>query len=124
VIGYRFEDTRSKGVAVYAPAIERWTEELQSEVARADCALIDGTFWSEDEMRRMGTGSRTAGEMGHIPISGADGSLKRVASSRAQRTIYTHINNTNPILDEASPEHHQLIEGGAEVGRDGMEIEA
>jgi pyrroloquinoline quinone biosynthesis protein B len=123
VIGYRFEDTRSKGVAVYAPAIEQWTEELQSELARARCGLIDGTFWAEDEMQRLGTGAHTASEMGHLPISGAGGTLERLASGQARRTIYVHINNTNPILDRTSPEHRQILENGAEVGQDGMDIE-
>lgn len=121
VIGYRFEDTRTKGVAVYAPAVEQWTPELQSALGKADCALIDGTFWSDDEMQKAGTGSNTATAMGHIPISG--GTLDRLASSGARRAIYVHINNTNPILDENSPEHRQLIERGLEVGGDGMEIE-
>jgi len=123
VIGYRFEDTRSKGVLVYAPAVEQWTHELQSELMGADCALIDGTFWTDDEMQRMETGSHTAAEMGHIPVSGSGGSLERLASCRARRTIYIHINNTNPILDENSPEHRLIIESGLEVGRDGLEIE-
>ena len=123
VIGYRFEDTRSKGVVVYAPAIEQWTEDLQSEVARADCALVDGTFWTDDEMRQTGTGNGTAVQMGHIPITGAGGTLEHLASVRARRTIYIHINNTNPVLDENSPERRQLIESGLEVGREGTEIE-
>ena len=123
VIGYRFEDTRSKGVMVYAPAIERWTPELQAELAGADCALIDGTFWTEDEMQRSGTGGQTATQMGHIPISGEGGTLERLAAGSARRAIYIHINNTNPILDEASPERRRIIASGAEVGRDGMEIE-
>jgi pyrroloquinoline quinone biosynthesis protein B len=123
VIGYRFEDTRSKGVLLYAPAVEQWTRELQSALTGADCALIDGTFWSDDEMQRMETGSHTAAEMGHIPISGSGGTLERLASSGARRTIYVHINNTNPILDENSPEYREIIESGLEVGRDGLEIE-
>jgi pyrroloquinoline quinone biosynthesis protein B len=123
VIGYRFEDTRSKGVLMYAPAVEQWTPELQSELIGADCALIDGTFWTDDEMQRTEIGSHTAAGMGHIPVSGSGGSLERLASCRARRTIYIHINNTNPILDENSPEHRQIIESGLEVGRDGLEIE-
>jgi len=123
VIGYRFEDKSSKGVLVYAPAIEQWTEALESQLAGAQCVLIDGTFWAEDEMERAGIGSYTASQMGHVPISGAGGSLERLAACRPQRAIYIHINNTNPILDETSAEYGQVVAGGAEVGRDGMEIE-
>jgi pyrroloquinoline quinone biosynthesis protein B len=123
VIGYRFEDKSSKGVVVYAPAIEQWSDSLESELAGAQYALIDGTFWAEDEMERAGIGSQTASQMGHVPITGAAGSLERLSGCRPQRTIYIHINNTNPILDETSPEYRQVLAGGAEVGRDGMEIE-
>jgi pyrroloquinoline quinone biosynthesis protein B len=123
VIGYRFEDTRTRGTVVYAPAIEQWTNALQSEIARAQCALIDGTFWTDDEMQRMQMSAHTASQMGHIPISGPDGSLDRLAAQPHGRVLYTHINNTNPILDPESAEHRQVVASGAEVSRDGMEIE-
>jgi pyrroloquinoline quinone biosynthesis protein B len=126
VIGYRFEDLQTGGVAVYAPAIEDWTPELAEELERADCLFVDGTFWSEDEMVRLGASALSAKDMGHIPISGPGGSaqfLAALSESREQRKIYVHINNTNPILDETSPERRSLIERGIEIGWDGMELE-
>jgi pyrroloquinoline quinone biosynthesis protein B len=123
VIGYRFEDTRTKGIVVYAPAIEQWTKALQSEINRAQCALIDGTFWTDDEMQRMHMSAHTAAQMGHVSISGPEGSLERLVAGPSRRVLYTHINNTNPILDRTSPEYRQIAKRGVEISRDGMEIE-
>jgi pyrroloquinoline quinone biosynthesis protein B len=123
VVGYRFEDVETKGVAVYAPALEGWSHELDAELARADCVFVDGTFWTEDEMIQAGASSLTARAMGHIPISGVGGSAERLSSLSAKRKIYVHINNTNPILDEESPEHRFLADRGIEVGWDGMDVE-
>ena len=123
VIGYRFEDPRSKGVLVYAPSVEVWTRELELALSDADCALIDGTFWSDDEMQQTGTGSQTATSMGHIPISGPGGTLERAVACGARRRIYIHINNTNPVLDSTSLEFRKVIEAGFEVAQEGMEIE-
>jgi pyrroloquinoline quinone biosynthesis protein B len=123
VIGYRFEDVQTGGSAVYAPAIEAWSDELSAELAGADCAFVDGTFWSENEMIHLGVSTLTAGAMGHIPISGAEGSLEHLSALRTRRKILVHINNTNPILDERSQERRLLAASGIEVGWDGMELE-
>jgi pyrroloquinoline quinone biosynthesis protein B len=126
VIGYRFEDLQTGGRVLYAPAIEAWTPILTEELARTDCAFVDGTFWSEDEMIRIGASTRTAKEMGHIPINGPEGSVQHLMASagpRGRRLIYIHINNTNPILDENSAERRMLVERGIEIGRDGLELE-
>jgi pyrroloquinoline quinone biosynthesis protein B len=88
-----------------------------------DALLFDGTFWSETEMRDQGIGTLTAADMGHAPISGATGSLKVLAELKVRHKIYTHINNTNPILIEGSPESAAVTAAGCVVGRDGMEIE-
>jgi pyrroloquinoline quinone biosynthesis protein B len=84
--------------------------------------LFDNTFWSDDEPLRIPGISRTARQMGHLPISGTDGSLERLAAVRGPRKIFIHINNTNPILDEESPEYRIVRDAGWEVARDGMEI--
>jgi pyrroloquinoline quinone biosynthesis protein B len=123
VIGYCFEDVQTGGTAVYAPAIEVWTEELNAELTKADCAFLDGTFWSEDEMIRLGASTRTAREMGHIPISGDRGSAEHLPAFPAKRKVYVHINNTNPVLDENSEERRFLNDRGIEVGWDGMHVE-
>jgi pyrroloquinoline quinone biosynthesis protein B len=123
VVGYRFEDVKTGGRAVYAPAIEAWSDELSAELAGADCAFVDGTFWSESEMIDLGVSTLTAGAMGHIPISGVGGSLERLSVLKTRRKIFVHINNTNPILDERSQERRSLAASGIEVGWDGMELE-
>ena len=123
VVGYRLEDTTTGGVAVYAPSVSAWDPALVDQLAGAECVFVDGTFWTDDEMARAGTGSRTGRSMGHLPISGPDGSAVRLAELAGVRRIYTHINNTNPILDEGSAERRELSELGIDVGRAGLEIE-
>jgi pyrroloquinoline quinone biosynthesis protein B len=123
VIGYRFKDLASGGVAVYAPAIEAWTHELDAQLSGAQCAFIDGTFWTDDEMIQIGASGLTAREMGHLKISGAGGSAERLAALPIPRRVYVHVNNTNPILDDESPESRLLTSLGIEVGWDGMEME-
>jgi pyrroloquinoline quinone biosynthesis protein B len=83
--------------------------------------MFDGSFWSENEMEQRGAGTRTASAMGHIPISGPAGSLARLSDLR-NRKIYTHINNTNPILDETSAERRAVEEAGWEVAEDGIDF--
>jgi pyrroloquinoline quinone biosynthesis protein B len=123
VIGYRIKDQLTGGVAVYAPGIESWTIELEKQLEKTDCIFIDGTFWHSDELRRLGVSEWVAAEMGHIPITGPLGSFERLAQLTAHRKIYIHINNTNPILDEDSPQFRSLKEQGIEVGYDGLELE-
>ena len=82
--------------------------------------LFDGTFWSDDELAAVRPGARSARKMNHLPIS--DGSLDFLRQSPARRKIYTHINNTNPILMPGSPERAELEQAGIEVARDGLEI--
>ncbi len=123
VMGYRFEDLETKGIAVYAPAIERWSPELTRALARADCAFVDGTFWTDDEMIQAGAGQLTAREMGHLPISGAGGSAEHLSALAVKRKVYIHMNNTNPVLYEDSEEHRFLLDRGIDVGWDGMDVE-
>jgi pyrroloquinoline quinone biosynthesis protein B len=106
---------------LYVPAIRRIGQELVAVAAECSLILFDGSFWSDDEMARRGVGTRTSLAMGHVPIDGPDGSLARLSHLRA-RKVYTHINNTNPILDEASSERRAVEDAGWEVAEDGMEI--
>jgi pyrroloquinoline quinone biosynthesis protein B len=122
-VGFRLEDTVTGGTVVYAPTLPRWDEKFARQVAAADCVFLDGTFWTDDEMSCQGAGSRTGRSMGHMPVSGADGSARALAALGAKRKIYTHINNTNPILDEESRERQWLTSLGIEVGRAGLEVE-
>ena len=122
VVGYRIVDTETRGASVFAPSVDRWSAELAAAVTAADCAFLDGTFWSEDEMPVAGTGQVTATAMGHMPIAGEQGSVGVLAASQAGRKVYVHLNNTNPVLDECGVEHGQLRSLGIEVAQDGMEF--
>lgn len=123
VVGYRFTDERTGRTLVYLPGAQDLTESVLAECAGCECLLIDGTCWQDDEMIRLGIAGKTARDMGHMPISGEDGSLKKLAPLSIERKIYIHINNTNPILIEDSPERRIVEESGFEVAADGMEME-
>ncbi|MDQ2995246.1 MAG: pyrroloquinoline quinone biosynthesis protein B, partial [Pseudomonadota bacterium] len=86
------------------------------------CILIDGTFWTDDEMLTTGVGTKLAKEMGHLQQSGEHGMLMALQEYDQARRILIHINNTNPILNTASDEFHLLHQQGIEVAYDGMEI--
>jgi pyrroloquinoline quinone biosynthesis protein B len=89
---------------------------------RVDCLLFDGTFWTDDEMIRLAAGTGRASSMAHLPISGDDGSLAALAAYPAARRIYTHINNTNPMLRDGSAERRAVEAAGWEVAYDGMRL--
>jgi pyrroloquinoline quinone biosynthesis protein B len=97
------------------------TAALRERLARADVILFDGTLYTDDEMIRTGTGEKTGRRMGHMPIEGEGGSLAALADMPARR-IFVHINNTNPILVDGSPERAHVEAAGWEVATDGMEI--
>jgi pyrroloquinoline quinone biosynthesis protein B len=84
---------------------------------------VDGTFWRDDELPRLGISNRTAHDMGHIPLSGPGGTLEVLARLERPRKALVHINNTNPILLEDSPERDAVVRAGVEVAYDGLEIE-
>lgn len=107
---------------VYIPGCAKMSEEVLRRVAGADLLLFDGTTFTDDEMVRLGLSQKTAWRMGHMAISGAEGSLVSFAGADVRRKVYTHINNTNPILIEGSPERLAVEAGGWEVAFDGMEI--
>ena len=110
--------------ALYAPGLGAMDEPIWRAMQSARCVLVDGTFWTDDEMIRLGISHKRARDIGHLPQSGADGMLEwldRLAPGT--RRVLIHINNTNPILDEDSPERAELTRRGVEVAYDGMEIE-
>ncbi|MFJ8827030.1 pyrroloquinoline quinone biosynthesis protein PqqB [Streptomyces sp. NPDC102467] len=107
--------------ALYAPALAAWSDLLDGAIAGSDCVLLDGTFVDEDEPRRTGISQRTASEMGHIPISGPEGSAHRLHRTGGQ-IHYTHLNNTNPLGDPAAPEHEQLADLGLRVAEERMVV--
>jgi pyrroloquinoline quinone biosynthesis protein B len=120
-VGYKLIDSSRASSLLYVPAIKEIDERFIATAAACDCLLFDGSFWSDDEMELRGAGTRTASAMGHIPISGPGGSLARLGDLQI-RKIYTHINNTNPILDETSPERREVERSGWEVAEDGMDF--
>jgi len=121
-IGLRFVDVESGRRCFYAPGLGDWTDRVVAEAERADCVLIDGTLWKDDELSARGAADKTGVEMGHLAQSGSGGMLERLIPLDA-RKILIHINNTNPILDEDSPQRAKLEAAGIEVAYDGMEIE-
>lgn len=105
----------------YVPGAAAVPPSLKERLARADVVLFDGTLFVDDEMIRSGTGEKTGRRMGHMPIDGPDGSLAALADLEARR-IYIHVNNTNPILVDGSPERRRVVAAGWAVAEDGMEI--
>jgi pyrroloquinoline quinone biosynthesis protein B len=117
------EDERSGQTAVYAPGLGAMDDRVWRAMQSAACVLVDGTFWTDEEMIRLGISSKHARDIGHLPQTGPGGMLDwldRLPS--ATRRILIHINNTNPILNEASAESAELARRGVEVAWDGMEI--
>lgn len=117
-------DAASGRSAVYAPGLGEMDAQVWQAMQAAACVLVDGTFWSDDEMISLGASRKRAREIGHLPQSGAGGMLEWLARLPAGvRRILIHINNTNPILDEDSAQAAQLGRHGVEVAWDGMELE-
>jgi len=123
-LGLIVESPAGKRLA-FLPAVPRIDDALLKELDSADVLLFDGTFWSDDELIRIhGAGDLpTAEQMGHVPVSSESGSLRRLAQVRHPRKIYIHINNTNPVLNEAGAEHRQVREAGWEIAEDGWQFE-
>jgi pyrroloquinoline quinone biosynthesis protein B len=107
---------------VYAPGCARVTEDLENRIASADVLLFDGTLFTDDEMIANGLGDKTGRRMGHMPVSGPGGTLEALARHAHVRRILIHINNSNPILIEGSPEEAKVKAAGWEIAFDGMEI--
>jgi pyrroloquinoline quinone biosynthesis protein B len=122
-VGYIIEDERTMGRLAVLPGAAALGADVLRRLQGCDVALIDGTFWSENELSELGAGDTPASAMGHLPVGGAGGSLSLIAGLSARRKIYLHINNTNPILLDDSPQRRQVEACGVEVGRDGLELE-
>jgi len=121
-IGLFVEDLRSGGTLFYAPGLGQVDPELLGWMRRADCLLVDGTLWRDDEMRVCGVGEKLGSEMGHLAQSGPGGMLELLDGFPRARKVLIHINNTNPILDQDSAERALLDRRDIEVAFDGMDI--
>ena len=117
-------DAVTQRTAVYAPGLGSMQEAVWQAMQAAACVLVDGTFWTDDEMIALGISRKRAREIGHLPQSGSGGMLEWLQQlPPATRRILIHVNNTNPILDEDSPERAELTRRGIEVAWDGLEVE-
>jgi pyrroloquinoline quinone biosynthesis protein B len=122
-IGLIFRDPATGRQLFYSPGLAGVPPAVAKVLNDSDCVLVDGTFWSDDEMIRIGVSHKRARDLGHLPQSGPEGMAAVLGGlSRRTRRILIHINNTNPILDEAGAERAQLTTAGIEVAFDGMEI--
>jgi pyrroloquinoline quinone biosynthesis protein B len=121
-IGLGVEDLSTGKRLFYAPGVGEIETHLKPHLAECDCLLVDGTFWRDDELVVAGIANKRAQDMGHLPLSGDDGMLSVLNALPRPRKILIHINNTNPILDEASPERAAVAAAGIEVAYDGMDI--
>jgi pyrroloquinoline quinone biosynthesis protein B len=121
-VGARLSDRAAE--VFFIPGCAAMTPELAAMLRGAACVLFDGTLWCDDEMIAAGVGTKTGRRMGHLSVSGPDGTIAAFADLDVRRKILIHINNTNPILLEDSPEHATAREAGWDVAFDGMEIRA
>ncbi|HUR93101.1 MAG TPA: pyrroloquinoline quinone biosynthesis protein PqqB [Gemmatimonadales bacterium] len=119
-VGLIVRDERTGGSCAFVPGCGEVEPALLERIGATDLVLFDGTFWTDDELITLGIGQRTARQMDHCPVSGPDGSLAQLARLPSRHRVYTHINNTNPMLLEDGPERSMVRQAGLEIGLDGM----
>ena len=121
-IGLRIREAATGRRLAYFPAAGGLTESVRAALADADCVFFDGTFWSSDELPALGLGTKRAEDMAHLPVGGTAGSLAALRALGTRRRIYIHVNNTNPLLREDSPERAKVDAAGWQIAWDGMEV--
>lgn len=121
-VGLLIRDRATNRSVAYVPAAATWTATLDRVLAAVDVVFFDGTFWSSAELLTAGVGTKRAEDMAHLPVGGAAGSLFHLGRLIAERRVLVHINNTNPLLREDSPERAEVTAAGIEIAFDGMEI--
>jgi pyrroloquinoline quinone biosynthesis protein B len=121
-VGLRITERATGARLVFVPGLKSLDSASMAELAAADVRFVDGTFFTADELRTLRPGAPDAFAMGHVPITGADSSLATLAELPG-RTYYIHMNNTNPVLDAASPERSRVERAGLAIADDGLEIE-
>lgn len=122
-IGIFIEDENTGKSVFYAPGLGEIEPHLRPYMEQADCLLVDGTVWTDDEMITSGVGTKTGQQMGHLAQSGEGGMIEYLDTLEKPRKVLIHINNTNPILNDDSEEKAELLRHGIEVSYDGMSIE-
>jgi pyrroloquinoline quinone biosynthesis protein B len=121
-VGLRIRETATGRRLAYFPAAGGVTPAVREALADADGVFFDGTFWSSDELPAQGLGTKRAADMAHLPVGGPEGSLAALGGLRAARRVFIHLNNTNPLLREDSPERKDAEAAGWAIAWDGMEI--
>jgi pyrroloquinoline quinone biosynthesis protein B len=121
-VGMKIEDTNTGKTLFYAPGLGVIEDHVKEYMADADCILVDGTVWTNNEMSHEGISDKLASEMGHLDQSSEGGIMDTLNSFSKPRKVLIHINNTNPILDESSAERATLNAANIEVSFDGMDI--
>ncbi len=119
-VGLVLRDERTGGTCAFVPGCGGLDDALLGRLAAADLVLFDGTFWTDEELIELRIGDRTARQMDHLPVSGPDGSLAHLARLPSHYRVYTHINNTNPMLIEDGAERLLVESAGVRIGNDGM----
>ena len=122
-VGLKVLDEQTGKTLFYAPGLGQMEPHVWQAMQSADCVMVDGTLWTDDEMIALGASKKTSRAMGHMPQSGEGGMIEWLDKLPSHvRKILIHINNTNPILDDSSPQRQTLKSHGIEVAFDGMEI--
>jgi pyrroloquinoline quinone biosynthesis protein B len=121
-VGFRLRVTATGRVLAYLSGVGRSSPSVSQLLQGADAVFLDGTFWSDDELPALGLGEKRATVMAHWPVGGPDGSLAALSRLTASRRVYIHLNNTNPLLRDDSPERALVEAAGWEVAYDGMEV--
>ena len=116
-------NTAQGGRLGYFPAVPQLSQELMEHLSTVDVLLFDGTFWTDDELIQVQGSGQTARQMGHVPVTGEQGSLQLLSGLKRPQKIFVHINNTNPMLDVSGPEYGRVREAGWEVAEDGWRFE-
>jgi pyrroloquinoline quinone biosynthesis protein B len=106
----------------YTPAVPAITDSLRTIYSGCETIFVDGTFWSDDELSGTDAGMPTAQAIGHLPMSGKNGTIARLSDIPAMQRVFVHLNNTNPVLDPRSAAYNAVIESGWEIGQDGWEL--
>lgn len=121
-VGFMIREPAGGTACAFVPGCGDLEAPLLTRLAEADALLFDGTFWADDELIALGIGERTARELDHLPIAGRGGSLERLTALPCPHRIYTHINNTNPILLDDSTERAIVTRAGITIGFDGLHL--